>query len=87
MDGQRTEFAVSRKCNPERWDAATGRATGPKADARILNAYLNGIQFKIFEIGRRTSEAKNFKSNCQPFPVFLFSTAKNIKPNVDIEDA
>lgn len=83
VDGKRTVFAVSRKCDPERWDAATGGATGPKADSRTLNAYLDGIQFKIFEIGRRTSEAKDFKSN----PIFLFSTAKNIKPNVDIEDA
>lgn len=57
VDGKRTEFAVSRKCDPERWDAATGRATGSKADARTLNAYLDGIQFKIHELQRRMSEA------------------------------
>ncbi|MEX8548600.1 MAG: Arm DNA-binding domain-containing protein [Mucilaginibacter sp.] len=57
MDGKRTEFAVSRKCDPERWDVATGRATGSKADASTLNAFLNGIQFKILELQRRMLEA------------------------------
>lgn len=44
MDGKRTEFAVSWKSDPGRWDAATGRATGSKADSRTLNAYLDKIQ-------------------------------------------
>lgn len=56
VDGKRTEFSVSRKCNPKKWDAATGRATGSKADARTLNAYLDGIQFKIQELQRRMAE-------------------------------
>lgn len=57
VDGKRTEFAVSWKCYPEKWDTATGRAMGSKADARTLNAYLDGIQFKIHELFRRMSEA------------------------------
>ena len=57
VDGQRTEVAVSRKCDPERWDAVSGRATGSKADSRTLNAYLNDVQFKILELHRKMSEA------------------------------
>lgn len=57
VDGQRTELAVSRKCDPERWDAVTGRAIGSKADSKTLNAYLDNIQFKIFEHHRKMSEA------------------------------
>jgi site-specific recombinase XerD len=57
VDGQRTEIAVSRKCDPERWDAVSGRATGSKADSRTLNAYLNDVQFKILELHRKMSEA------------------------------
>jgi site-specific recombinase XerD len=57
VDGQRTELAVSRKCDPARWDTASGRATGSKADSRTLNAYLDDIQFKIFELHRKMSEA------------------------------
>jgi hypothetical protein len=57
VDGQRAELAISRKCDPERWDAITGRAIGSKADSRILNSYLDDIQFKIYELQRRMSEA------------------------------
>lgn len=57
VDGQRTELAVSRKCDPERWDAVTGRAIGSKADSRTLNAYLDDVQFKIYELQRRMSDA------------------------------
>ncbi|GAC1310054.1 MAG: hypothetical protein NVSMB24_26560 [Mucilaginibacter sp.] len=57
VDGQRTELAVSRKCAPERWDALAGRAIGLKADARALNAYLDDVQFKIYELQRRMSDA------------------------------
>jgi site-specific recombinase XerD len=57
VDGQRTEMAISRKCDPERWDAVTGRAIGSKAESRTLNAYLDDIQFKIHELQRRMSDA------------------------------
>jgi site-specific recombinase XerD len=56
VDGQRTELAVSRKFDPDRWDAGTGRATGTKADSRTLNAYLDDMQFKLYELQRRMSE-------------------------------
>lgn len=57
VDGQRTEMAISRKCDPERWDAVTGRAIGSKAESRTLNAYLDDIQFKIHELQRRMADA------------------------------
>lgn len=57
VDGKRTEFSISRKCDPGRWDAVTGKATGSKADSRTLNAFLDGIRFKIQELQRRMSEA------------------------------
>jgi site-specific recombinase XerD len=56
VDGQRTELAVSRKCEPQRWDAISGRATGSKADSKTLNAYLDNIQFKVLELHRKMSE-------------------------------
>lgn len=57
VDGQRTEMAISRKCDPERWDAVTGRAIGSKAESRTLNVYLDDIQFKIHELQRRMADA------------------------------
>jgi len=58
VDGQRTEFAVSRKCSPKNWDAVSGRATGAKTDVKTLNAYLDNIQFKIQELQRRMAESE-----------------------------
>jgi hypothetical protein len=57
VDGQRTELAVSRKCDPERWDALAGRAIGSNANAKALNAYLDDVQFKIYELQRRMSDS------------------------------
>ncbi|MCF8452287.1 MAG: site-specific integrase [Pedobacter sp.] len=57
VDGQRAEVAVSRKCDPNCWDIRMGRATGSKADAKSLNAFLDGIQTKIHEIHRQMTEA------------------------------
>jgi site-specific recombinase XerD len=56
VDGQRTELAVSRKFDPDRWDAGNGRAIGSKVDSRTLNAYLDDMQFKLYELQRRMSE-------------------------------
>jgi integrase len=68
VDGQRAELAVSRKCDPARWDTASGKATGSKANSRTLNAYLDDIQFKIFEVHRKMSEADE---------IFTVETLKN----------
>jgi site-specific recombinase XerD len=58
VDGQRTEFVVSQKCNPKNWDEVSGRATGTKTEAKTLNAYLDNIQFKIQELQRRMAESE-----------------------------
>ena len=57
VDGQRTELAMGRKCDPEKWDSKIGRAVGTKAEARTLNAYLDSTQNKIYELHRRLSDA------------------------------
>jgi hypothetical protein len=57
VDGQRAELAVSRKCDPNRWDIKTGRATGTKSEARTLNAFLDSIQNKLYELHRQMCDA------------------------------
>nr|MBC7613843.1 site-specific integrase [Pseudopedobacter sp.] len=57
VDGQRSELSLSRKFNLERWDAVRGRATGSKANAKILNAFLDNVQLKIHELQHRMFEA------------------------------
>ncbi len=55
VDGKRTELAVGRKCHPDKWDPVNGRATGSKAISKTLNAFLDDVQFKFFELHRKMS--------------------------------
>ena len=57
VDGQRSELSLSRKFNAERWDAVRGRATGSKANAKTLNAFLDNVQLKIYELQNTMSKA------------------------------
>ncbi|GLU51570.1 transposase [Dyadobacter frigoris] len=57
INGQRVEITAQRECEPEKWNIASGRKNGTKEDVRILNAYLDTLQAKIYEIHRRLVEA------------------------------
>ncbi|SEJ68461.1 Site-specific recombinase XerD [Dyadobacter koreensis] len=57
INGQRVEITAQRECEPEKWNIAAGRKNGTKEDVRILNAYLDTLQAKIYEIHRRLVEA------------------------------
>ena len=56
IEGQRSECATGRKCEPSRWNSAAGRANGTKEDVRNLNSWLTGIETKIYEILRDLGE-------------------------------
>ena len=57
INGRRVEITAHRECEPEKWNIAAGRKNGTKEDVRILNAYLDTLQAKIYEIHRRLVEA------------------------------
>lgn len=48
FDGQRTEYAIQRECEPLNWNSQTGRMIGTREPVRILNAYLESISAKIY---------------------------------------
>lgn len=50
IDGARTEISLQRDVGPDRWDSAKGRLIGKTDEARSLNAYLDSVQAKIYEI-------------------------------------
>jgi hypothetical protein len=52
VDGQRFEVAMKRECEPEKWNISAGRKIGQKEDVRSLNAYLDSVQVKVFEVQR-----------------------------------
>lgn len=51
-NGERFELATKRACEPEKWNSASGRKNGIREDTRLLNAYLEALQSKVYEIHR-----------------------------------
>lgn len=58
VDSERTEISVNREFDPLRWNKRSGRALGTKEDARALNAYLDSLQVKVYEVHRELIDAK-----------------------------
>lgn len=50
---ERTEISTQRKWDPLRWNTAAGRAVGTKEDARSLNAHLDTLQGRVYEMHRQ----------------------------------
>jgi site-specific recombinase XerD len=50
---QRAEVSTGRECLPEKWNSDAGRMNGTKEEAKILNAYLDTLQARIFEAHRQ----------------------------------
>lgn len=53
IDGKRIELATKRECDPDKWNSSSGRRSGSKEEVKILNAYLDTLQAKIYEIHRQ----------------------------------
>lgn len=51
--GKRTEFATQREWDPAKWNAAAGRASGTKEEAKELNAFLDSLKAKVYEAQRK----------------------------------
>ncbi len=54
--GKRAEISTSRECDPWRWNASAGRATGTREAVLSLNAYLETLQQKVYEAHRQLLE-------------------------------
>ncbi|TLV01429.1 site-specific integrase [Dyadobacter luticola] len=57
VDGQRIEISTKRKCEPEKWNSSAGRKNGVKEDVKSLNAYLDTLQSKVYDVHRQLIEA------------------------------
>jgi hypothetical protein len=57
VDGKRTILSAQRDCEPSKWNTALGRANGTKKDIKILNAYLDGLQRKAYEVHQALLDA------------------------------
>ena len=56
VDGIPKEICTSRQCDPDRWNANAGRVNGTKEDVKLLNAYLDTLQTKVYEVRRQVLE-------------------------------
>ncbi len=59
VNGQRSELSISRKVDPEKWNARTGRMRGCGMEATQLNQYLDMVRAKINKIQFRLVEEGN----------------------------
>ena len=64
VNGQRSELSVSRKVDPEKWSARTGKMRGTNLEANELNSYLDAVRNKINKIhARLVDEGRPFNSS------------------------
>ncbi|MCF0072204.1 site-specific integrase [Dyadobacter sp. CY261] len=59
IGSERFELATKRECEPEKWNAAAGRKNGTREDTRLLNAYLDTFQAKVYEAHRQLMSTGN----------------------------
>lgn len=64
VNGQRSELSISRKVEPEKWNARTGKMRGTNLEANELNSYLDAVRNKINKIhARLVDEGRPFNSS------------------------
>lgn len=52
IDTGRLELSTQRACEPERWNSGAGRVHGTKEEVKSVNAYLDSLQAKVYELHR-----------------------------------
>ena len=50
INGEQTEFSLQRQCESARWVSDKGRLSGKSEDVKSINAYLDAVQLKIYDI-------------------------------------
>jgi integrase len=48
VEGNRSEMATNRDCDPKRWNAKGGRAIGSREEIKVLNTHLDQLQNAIY---------------------------------------
>ena len=56
VDGFPKEISTGRQCDPDRWNPNARRACGTKEEAKLLNAFLDTMQTKVYEVRRKLLE-------------------------------
>ena len=83
VDGIRKEISTGRQCDPDRWNANAGRVNGTKEDVKSLNAYLDTLQTKVYEV-RRALLDKNEIFTAEAFKDSFKGTSEKSKMVMEI---
>jgi site-specific recombinase XerD len=78
VDGIPKEISTGRKCDPGRWNSKAGRGSGTKEDVKSLNAYLDTLQTKVYEVRWQLLE-KNETITSESLRSVLNGTNENAK--------
>jgi len=78
VDGIPKEISTGRQCDPDRWNANAGRVHGTNENVKLLNAYLDTLQTKVYEARLRLIE-KNESINADALRNILKGKKDNSK--------
>jgi hypothetical protein len=53
VDGIRSEFSTTKKCDETQWNSKAGKMIRTKEEAKTVNLFLDTIKARIFEIHRQ----------------------------------
>jgi site-specific recombinase XerD len=56
VDGIPKEISTGRSCDHLKWNSNAGRCNGTKEDVKTLNAFLDTLQTKVYEVRRQLLE-------------------------------
>jgi len=56
VNGRRTEVSISKRIDPVKWNAKTGRMRGSGMEAIAFNQYLDTIRNKVNKVHQRLVE-------------------------------
>lgn len=49
VDRDRFELATNRDCDPDKWNAKSGRLNGNREETKLLNSYLESLRAKVYD--------------------------------------
>lgn len=78
VNGIRKEISTGRQCDIDHWNENAGRVHGTKEDTKLLNAYLDTLQTKVYEARRQLIE-KNETITTEGLKNILKGTSEKAK--------
>lgn len=62
INKERSDFAIKRSISSNRWESSKGRVKGVIEESKAINAHINSIQNKIFELNHNLEQAHKLVS-------------------------